>query len=102
MKQLYAIFDKKSESYGPLMGVAHEAIAVREFGSACDSSDSFLSKYPEDFELHYLGDFSDVRGDCEGTNVKPVVGAAPMVVISATAWIASGGVVSQVPRAVKS
>lgn len=82
MKRLYAIFDKKAKSYGPIFGVPHDAVAIREFGAAVESPNSVLAKYPEDFELHVVGSFFD-------DSVMPVVGFEPTVVITASAYVAS-------------
>lgn len=82
MKKLYAVRDIKAKSYGPVGGYAHEAVAVREFQLQCNNPESFLNKYPEDFELVCVGEFDDApKGDAV---ICPVVGCEPVVVLRAT------------------
>lgn len=79
MKQLYAVFDRKAKAYGPIMGYAHDAVAVRDFSTACQDEQSNLCRFPEDFELHDVGIFED------SDSAEPVHGSAPRVVITASA-----------------
>lgn len=83
MKQLYAMYDVKARSYGPIFSVGHDAVAVREFGAACGAQGSVLFSYPDDFELHRVGSFDD-----DGEEVSmPVMGCVTTVVISARQWM---------------
>lgn len=88
MKKLFAIYDVKSESYGPVFGVPHDAVAIREFGAALSNEQSPLAKYPDDFELHCVGEFVDDMGR---RFVRPEGDAHPddnaRVVITARQWI---------------
>lgn len=54
--KLYAVYDNKSKSYGPIFEVGHDAVAIREFGSAISVERSPFAKYPDDFELHVIGE----------------------------------------------
>lgn len=78
MRFLYAVFDRKAQSYGPVMSYPHDAVATRDFGTACADSNSMLSKYPEDFELRCIGTLDD--GD-----FCPVTSCEPHVVVTAAA-----------------
>lgn len=86
MKLLYAILDTKSKSFGPLMGIPNDTVAVREFGAAIEMKDSPFMRYSEDFELVCVGQYHDDDGDLE---VHPIIPLPYRVVITATAWIAS-------------
>lgn len=82
MKKIYSIFDRKSTSYGPLFCVPHDAIAVRELGAAMRQERSSLAVYPDDFELHCVGEFHD-----EVVVGTPVVGTSPVVVMTCRQWL---------------
>lgn len=88
MKRLYSIFDNKSKTYGPIFGVPHDAVAVREFGGAVLNEQSGISRYPDDFELHRIGEFRDVEGPVDlvysaeqAVSIVSVVEPADVVVI---------------------
>lgn len=78
MRQLYSVWDRKAEAYGPVMSYAHDAVAVRDFQSACAEPSSSLYRYPSDFELHSIAELQD-------SPVMPVEAHAPRVVITAAA-----------------
>lgn len=85
MKLLCAVWDKKSQSYGNVMSLDHEAVAVREFRAAVEQDRSPLAKYHEDFELHQVGLLQDsalLPGE------QPVSGIEPRVIITASAVVA--------------
>lgn len=87
MRFIYAVFDKKAKAYGALVSATHDAVATRDFGAACQDGSTSLSRFPEDFELHRLGQLQDqLVGDRE----IPVVGCEPVVVVTAAAVKAMG------------
>lgn len=90
MKMLYSMYDIKSDSYGPIFALGHDAVAVREFTAAVMSENSQIGKYPDDFELHVLGEFYDddkqIGVDVNGEDVilvGRVEGIKPRTVITA-------------------
>lgn len=83
--KLYSVYDNKSKSYGPIFGVAHDAVAIREFGSALSQERSPLAKYPDDYELHLLGQMVD-EFPADGVST-PIVATVPVCVITARAWV---------------
>lgn len=96
MKLLYAVFDKKARAYGPIVSAAHDAVATRDFVAACSDGQSALSRFPEDFELHGVGEFQDslflgVKDGKDGLKAEHaqigvvVFGGYPRVVITASA-----------------
>ena len=82
--KIYAIYDKKSESHGPLFECPHDAVAIRELGAAVAQERSTLARYPDDFELHYLG---DKAANWTASELAPIPPCVPEVVISVRAWI---------------
>lgn len=61
-KKLYTVRDVKTGIYEvPLAQISHGE-AERTFQSLLKDSNSKISKYPEDFELYYLGDYDNLTG----------------------------------------
>lgn len=93
MKLLYAVYDKKASAYGPVMQIGHDAVATREFGAICEHERSTIAKYPEDFELHCIGEFHDdapmATIDFDDDKNACVRGITPRVVITAVQWFDS-------------
>jgi hypothetical protein len=56
MKML-AVYDVKSESYEVPFFKVNEQIAMREFALVCRDEQMLMNKFPEDYELHLLGEF---------------------------------------------
>lgn len=54
-KYLYAIKDKKANVFDAYMILDNDAQAVRAFAQACEKNEVF-AKWPEDFEIHKLGE----------------------------------------------
>lgn len=85
MKYVYSVYDNKSKSYGPLFAVGHDAVATREFGAVMSQPDCPFVKYPDDFELHRLGEFNDAGF---APDEMPLMGYQDTrVVITARQWL---------------
>jgi len=60
---IVSIYDKKAKSYVLGLGLArNSAIAVRDFSQACTNPESNFNKFPEDYELHCIGEFNEESG----------------------------------------
>lgn len=83
--KIFAIYDNKSKSYGPVFECAHDAVAIRELGAAIMQERSSLARYPDDFELHVLAEKAS-EFPKEGF-VTPIHSLVPAVVITVRAWL---------------
>lgn len=62
IKRVYATRDSKTEFYYTPFYQNTEAEALRTFGSSTLNPESMLAKYPEDYDLFYLGTYDDQQG----------------------------------------
>lgn len=71
VRRIYGIYDKKALVYlnGVLMTFGTDSEATRVFAQVIAAGKSPLSEYPEDFELHYLGDI-----DLDEVRIDPALG----------------------------
>lgn len=60
--KIYSIRDSKGEMYGPPFFQKTAGEAERSFRTLVNDEKSMTSKYPEDFDLYYLGDYDDQIG----------------------------------------
>lgn len=61
-KNLYSVYDLKARTYdNPFPHENHET-ALRAFHQAAKSTDNFLSQYPEDYMLMFVGEFDNQTG----------------------------------------
>jgi hypothetical protein len=61
-KRIYSVRDSKGEIYGqPFFKITHGE-AERDFNMLANDPQSTVSRFPEDFDLYYLGDYDDVTG----------------------------------------
>ena len=64
-QKLFAIRDAKGEIYGPPMVNLTNGEAERHFVMMINDEKSMLSKYPEDFDLYFLGSYDTGTGKLE-------------------------------------
>lgn len=60
--KLYAIKDKRIE-FGPLYEDKNDASALRNFEELIRKGDSLANRYPDDFELYYMGEYDRDTGE---------------------------------------
>lgn len=63
IKQLYSIYDTKTETYGIPVAYSKDGEALRAFMDLIDQGDSIYSKHPEDFALVYIGQYNMDKGE---------------------------------------
>lgn len=56
--KMYALFDKKAGSYGGILLAASDGHVSRVIQERFTGSGDTVEKYPEDFDLYSLGEFS--------------------------------------------
>lgn len=67
MKKVYAVQDAKSGMFNAPIFLLSDGEALRAFMDACrEGSDSLLSKYPEDFNLFFIGTYDENEGILKG------------------------------------
>lgn len=71
-KFLYSVYDKATCIYSNPFVCLRDAEAVRAFRQILDEPNTVYSKYPDDFALYRLGDFSDVTGVIITTTQEPI------------------------------
>ncbi len=79
MIKLFSIYDQKAKAFMRPFPAQAEGVAARDFATEVNnptSPDSNLHLHPEDFSLHYLGEFDELTG-----TVTPV--SPPLVICTA-------------------
>lgn len=59
----FAVKDVKSELFNTPHFVPSKGVAIRSFGTACEDKTTQLNKYPEDFSLFHVGEYSTETGE---------------------------------------
>ena len=62
MKKLFSVFDKAGMFYTSPITANHQNEALRIFECAVRAPDSDYSKFPQDYDLYYLGDYNELNG----------------------------------------
>lgn len=60
--QMYSVRDSKGEIYNPPFFNKTHGEAERNFRELANDEKSMVSKYPEDYDLYYLGNYDDQTG----------------------------------------
>lgn len=61
IKHLYALRDSASDVYSAPMVAISEKTMIRELVDAKKNPDNMLGRYPEHYDLFYLGTYDDTR-----------------------------------------
>jgi len=61
----YSIRDAKAEIFNPPFYKKTHGEAERDFTTLCRDEKSQVSKYPEDYDLYWVGSFDDASGKFE-------------------------------------
>lgn len=64
----YSIKDKKAEIFHPPFYKNTHGEAERAFHQLVNDEKSTIHKYPEDFELYYVGEFNDITGQLKAAS----------------------------------
>jgi hypothetical protein len=62
LQKVYAIRDSKAECYNQPFFQKTHGEAERNFQMLVRDDKSTVSKYPDDYDLYYLGDYDDNKG----------------------------------------
>lgn len=79
-QKMFSIRDSKGEFYSSPFYKKTDAEAQRDFATLVRDGNNQVSKYPEDFDLYFIGTFDDITGKVDAL-------ATPHHVIKATALI---------------
>lgn len=63
--KIFSIRDKKAQAFQTPWYKNSMGEAERDFQTACNDEKSFLNKYPQDFDLYYLGQIDLNSGQFE-------------------------------------
>lgn len=79
--RLYSIYDSKAEQFSPPQVYHNDMLALRGFESIVNDDKMLIKKYPEDFTLYYIGNFSDSDGryyveNCDESRIPILIGRA--------------------------
>lgn len=61
-QKIYSVRDAKTEFFSPPFLAHTHGEAERNFKQACNDEQSKITKFPEDYDLYYLGDYDDNTG----------------------------------------
>lgn len=65
LMKAYTIRDSKAETYGLPFFQATHGMAERSFRELVNDPQSKVNKFPEDFDLYYIGEYDDQTGKFE-------------------------------------
>lgn len=73
IEKMYGIYDLKARQYEQPLYLPHHAAAIRMVKDIMDNPKSIIGKYPEDFELHYMGTYDKETGLHANVNVPELI-----------------------------
>lgn len=74
--QVFSIFDSKGEFFHVPFFKKTRGEAIRDFTELSNDSNSFVSKYPEDYTLFHIGSFADDCGKLDPVITPTSLGLA--------------------------
>lgn len=83
MRKMFAVRDIKANMFFDVFPQPTEQLAQRGFAEVVNGDPSTnIAKYPEDFQLFYLGEYDEQKGVIEGLKVPQMVCSGLDVLIS--------------------
>lgn len=82
--KIFSLRDLKAGSYGQPFALANRAVAMRNLQDWSRNPESFIARYPSDFELYEVGEFDPATGTLLPNNMPDYVGRASDLVASAS------------------
>jgi hypothetical protein len=58
--RLYSVLDRTAQQFGAPMSFHNDDVARRSFADAFLDPESVFALHPDDFELHFIGEFESV------------------------------------------
>lgn len=75
-QNIYAVKDIVANEFQPPFYLKNDALAIKEFGKACENPDTDWNKYPSDYSLYNLGVFDTETGHIISTDNKQISNAS--------------------------
>jgi len=82
--QIYSVRDNKAGTFSRPFFEHTDAAAVRAFTTAARDNQSQISQFPDDFELHKIGEFDDATAIFVDNCPKFIVNAATLLATKPT------------------
>lgn len=60
--RVYSMFDRKARAFGALLAFVNDEVARRAVLSIVRGDDGEITKFPADFDLHFLGEMDTDTG----------------------------------------
>ena len=80
MKQnIYAVLDTVAVEFQPPFYLKNDAVAVKEFGEACENTETNWNKHPEDYSLYNLGEFDTESGMINSKDKRQIANASQFI-----------------------
>lgn len=89
MMKLFAVRDVKADSFGNPITVQTVGVALRSFTDACNSGQSDLNKYPEDYMLYEIGTYDPASATVLGHQTPKLIATASGVISEARKQLAT-------------
>lgn len=70
-KKIYSVYDQKAEVFHSPFYLTTHGEAERQFQTAVNDPKTQFSVYPEDFDLYYLGEYDDNKGQFVNLKKSP-------------------------------
>lgn len=71
--RVYSLFDRKLREFGPLFLEKNDEVVKRALIDTVNQGSGNLTKYPEDFDLKFLGVFDSERGKITPEDIPVLV-----------------------------
>lgn len=79
IQKIYSVKDLKAKQFSPPFFLKTDGLAHRAFSETIEKGNNDWSKYPEDFSLHYLGEFNPETGEMMPVPPESIANATEFV-----------------------
>jgi len=76
--KLYSVFDKRAGIYGALFTAHNDGDASRSVIVGIRANQVMFARFPEDYSLYYIGEFSEKTAELNQESPRPVAELAAL------------------------
>lgn len=78
LHKMFSVRDSKAETFHPPIYVKTHGEAERNFHATVNNEETTIGRYPDDYDLYYIGEYDDQTGKIKSETPQHIVKAVQL------------------------